>query len=921
MYQGRTAVITSPTALLRAALVALAGISLPSPAALALADQSSPTAFIVSEDFAPLQQQWQPAAGTWSVSKGTYNSTAAGSADITTIVAYRAIDPSTQPSPVLSFGQYSLSARVQIKGNGLAGVVYQYRDPANYFEAVLSTDGTVSLRRTFLGSTDRLRSINLGIQANTWYVVEVLWNNGRTTLSVDGQPVFVEFAQPGSQAGQVGLATHDTAANFDKLQVTTPFGNQPFKHDFSTDAPGWTAQSGQWSVLNGTYRNAAVQQTNVTLAPIDIGIHAPETGAYTLHVRMLNPYGGPGNLVGIVFNYGGSQYAEVVFSPTGVAKMNLVANGRVQTLATAAYGGRPNAWFDVTFNSSTRSVWVDGERIFDDVPDPDPGQPVQGGVGLITHWAPGRFDDVWFDHGSFRPCSETFSGGPVPEIASGTWTVSAGALNATSVNVSSIALPCRGSGDPFGNDAGTDFVYSGRLFNPYGGSGNLVGLIFNYHDRSSLYAGDYYELVFSPTGSAVLNKFIQGVSYRVGTFPHNVPRNTWFDVQLFRSGIYTTFKVNGATIARDVPQGELRGGRVGVVTHWAPGRFDNLSLQPNVVRSGPVTYTLTHIATPPPDSQDTGIFWTYDLNDEGAVAGTRVGADGTQQAFVWRAGTFQNLNPLLPSQHGAGAQAINNQFDVAGAYQDQQFQGRPFLLSRTGQLIPLNGMPSGSITTIDANDRREILLSAPGPNGLQSFIWRNGQVTPLPLLPGNTNSFALAINNNGVALGYATVSLPFQPTPVLWQGGTVMPIGRPEGSAAALPAALNDHNVVVGTAAFDDTFPRRTATYIWDEGETTILMSSDPALTHTAPRDINNRGVVVGESYNTTGGHAPTIWDGTRGQDANTLISRQDPLQPFVRLDLPVLINNRGQIVAHGVDSRQPNGWRSFYLLTPVAAQ
>jgi len=29
-----------------------------------------------------------------------------------------------------------------------------------------------------------------------------------------------------------------------------------------------------------------------------------------------------------------------------------------------------------------------------------------------------------------------------------------------------------------------------------------------------------------------------------------------------------------------VPQGELHGGLIGVVTHWSPGRFDDLSLKP-----------------------------------------------------------------------------------------------------------------------------------------------------------------------------------------------------------------------------------------------------------------------------------------------------------------------------------------------------
>ena len=910
--------MTSPTLLLRAAFVVL--LSLPSLAALALNDQTPPTAFIVKEDFVPLSQEWQAASGAWSINAGTYNSTAAGTTDITRIVHYRDIDASGQGTPVLTFDQFSFSARVRIKGEGMVGIVYRYQDPANYFEALLSTDGSFIVRRVSSGRTDQFPAHNLGIRPNIWYDLSVQREkSGVITLSVNGQPVLIGLRGLGfSPGGQVGLVTHGVVGQFDKVQVTTPFGDQPFKHDFSSDAPGWTPQSGQWNVLNGTYNDAAVQQTNVTLAPIRTGVTSgPEkTSTYTVHARMLNPYANSGNLVGLVFNYGGASYTEVVFSPTGVAKMNLVTNGRVQTLATAAYGGRRNVWFDVQLDS-TASVWVDGERIFDQVPGAHPSGVPEGGVGLITHWAPGKFDDVWFDHDFFRnPCSETFSTGPVPETASGTWAVSAGTLNATSVNAGSIALPCRVAGNFSGDDAGTDFVYGARLFNPYGASGNLVGLIFNYQERfTSLYAGDYYELVFSPTGSAFLNKFIQGVSYRIETFQHNVPRNTWFDVQLFRSGIFTTFKVNGVTIARDVPQAELRGGRIGVITHWSPGRFDNLSLQPYVLRSAPVSYVLTHIATPPPESEFE-TFGLLDLNNHGEIAGIRT-VNGMQQAVIWRDGTFRNLNPLLPSNLlGALASSVNNQHDVIGHYDDQQFERHPFFLSGTGQPIALTNLPSGNIELIDLNDRREILLSARTEALTKYFIWRSGQLTPLQDL-----ATAGALNNVGVVVGSVA-----DRSPALWQGGTVMPLPLPEGAFVAGGSGLNDHDAVAGTAFFSGGSAGtgvHIGSVVWHEGEATILIPPDPVLDQSNANDINNRGVVVGASTNVDGlgvGTA-TIWESTRGQDLNSLISRQDPLQPFVHLQNADLINNAGQIVARGVDSRRPEGFEGWYLLTPVAEQ
>jgi hypothetical protein len=123
----------------------------------------------------------------------------------------------------------------------------------------------------------------------------------------------------------------------------------------------------------------------------------------------------------------------------------------------------------------------------------------------------------------------------------------------------------------------TDFAYRARLLNQYGASGNLVGAVYNYQ-RHGLYSGDYYEVVFSPTGQAFLNKVLNGMRQRVATGTHNVPRNVWFDVEVLRQGLDTTVKVNGATIFNKVPQSELSFGDVGVVAHWAKAWFDNLSV-------------------------------------------------------------------------------------------------------------------------------------------------------------------------------------------------------------------------------------------------------------------------------------------------------------------------------------------------------
>jgi hypothetical protein len=67
------------------------------------------------------------------------------------------------------------------------------------------------------------------------------------------------------------------------------------------------------------------------------------------------------------------------------------------------------------------------------------------------------------------------------------------------------------------------------------------------------------------------------------------------------------------------------------------------------------------------------------------------------------------------------------------------------------------------------------------------------------------------------------------------------------------------------------------------------------------------------------GGGTALQWTNDTVFDLNTLVSTGDPLQPYVHLQQGRLINNVGQIVATGADSRaNPNFAQNTYLLTPV---
>lgn len=354
--------------------------------------------------------------------------------------------------------------------------------------------------------------------------------------------------------------------------------------------------------------------------------------------------------------------------------------------------------------------------------------------------------------------------------------------------------------------------------------------------------------------------------------------------------------------------------------HWLPGiaLFGLLAASFAAIAQPPATYRLTHICTTN-STNPVGGCSVNGMNNKGELVGsTLLSPFGfPQAAFIWREGEFIELNALLNTNF-ALASGINDRSDVVGEFEDDQVLRQGFLWRR-GKISLIEIAPgrfashAGSIT-----NRREILVSAPHPqNVLEFFVWRerDGRLTPLEPLPGiPSNELApLVLNNRGAVVGNGPGG-PAGVLPLLWEDGTVMQIQLPQGALGGDAAVINDRGVITGVAIF----PERFAAYRWQDGQATELPST-PNMTNNQPVDINNHGVIVGFSFHVDDEQtAATLWP-RRGDplDVNTLIADDDPLKPFVRLRSANLINERGQIVASGTDSRDPPFSNSHYLLTP----
>jgi hypothetical protein len=543
--------------------------------AKAIAPPSGPTAVIAQYDFSdaadgstlPLARQ----AGTWSISGGKLNSSAGTISDIAVITEYDPLDERIgTPSPTLDRSEFTYHARIQnlwsARGN-VAGVVYNYQDRSNYYEVVFNSTGTAQLRTVRNGMFTIVATASyLQGGKGVWFVVEVTRRgNELTTIHVNGLPVFNDVPQRELPDGRVGLITHWSKARFNRLSVTTPVGVQPFVERFTTATTQFSPRSGQWSVSSGTYGTSSVVQTAVSTAA-DVRFTDLSPASYSFRARLYNPYGASGNVVGLVWNYfDASNYGELVFSPAGTAKLNEVINGQRTTLASARHAIKSRTWFHVKLVRGVYdiTVYLNGQFL---LAYHNVDLFLDYGIGLLTHWSPGRFDDVDFDLTVMHPYAQTFDGSiPANWTTTGEWMSDGSSLVSSGLGAHDIA-----SSYPFGPFWDQDIIYRARLLNEAQAADGLAGLVFNQGGTEG------YELLFSPSGIAYLFRSIEGTRVQVATAQYTSLPNSWIPVEIIRRGVLTTVKANGVTLFNDIPLGQLGGGAFGFITRAAIARFDDL---------------------------------------------------------------------------------------------------------------------------------------------------------------------------------------------------------------------------------------------------------------------------------------------------------------------------------------------------------
>jgi uncharacterized membrane protein len=147
------------------------------------------------------------------------------------------------------------------------------------------------------------------------------------------------------------------------------------------------------------------------------------------------------------------------------------------------------------------------------------------------------------------------------------------------------------------------------------------------------------------------------------------------------------------------------------------------------------------------------------INARGQIVGETIYDSIRPIAFLWQSGTFQRMfDPTLrPDGNEITFRGINNRGDIAGYTGTTQGCGTPaaFVIEK-GKDFRLLPIPYTSVA-MAINNSGEVagsLATSPGTycHTDHALVWDGKNLTVLPLLPGDTQSFAYAINNRGESL-------------------------------------------------------------------------------------------------------------------------------------------------------------------------
>lgn len=294
------------------------------------------------------------------------------------------------------------------------------------------------------------------------------------------------------------------------------------------------------------------------------------------------------------------------------------------------------------------------------------------------------------------------------------------------------------------------------------------------------------------------------------------------------------------------------------------------------------------------------------INNHDEVVGYYFALDGPETGYFWSEAT--GLVPLPYVSGGVRPTAINNAGQIVGSMGSSP--GRAFLWDG-GQYIDLGIPAGGTFSQALAINNNGVVVGYWG-NGIsgnpawEGFVWENGVMTRLGPILGQPESRANDINDIGQISGAFGASLF-----VDFQGFVLEPDNSQHSLAQFFDCAYTQYSYInnkgdiccAGVSGHPSQGNFRKCAFAFVDG-VVFNIPALPGYRDVFPRAIDESGTIIGECTNL--GSQPFIWRDGITQDLESLIESPQHITQLV----PHQFNQSGKIVG--------SCNRGGILLTPI---